>query len=140
MSLLAKLKQQWNGDLDNVRDAIIDNLSALLSARVPVWQNTELGPLGKQAISSFGMTNLQLSQGGHSADIILHDVRNLILCFEPRLKEVVVELDKSADVSNKLNFRIEGIISSQFGEELVSFDSSLDFTSSSLDVRKTNLV
>jgi len=140
MSLLAKLKQQWNGDIDHVRDAIVENLSALLSARAPVWQDTELGPLAQQAISSFGMTNQQLSQGKSSADRILHDVRNLIMRFEPRLKEVVVELDESAGISNKLNFSIEGIISSQFGEELVFFDSSLDFTTSSLDVRKINLV
>ncbi|WP_019613333.1 type VI secretion system baseplate subunit TssE [Psychromonas ossibalaenae] len=140
MSLLAKLKEQWNGDIDSVRDAIIDNLSALLSARAPVWQNMQLSPLADNSISAFGMANQQLSQGKSSADRILLDVKNLIIRFEPRLKEVLVELDESTADSNKLKFRIEGIISSKFGEELVVFDSSLDFTTSSLDVRKTNIV
>lgn len=140
MSLLAKLKGQWTADVDCMRDAIIENLSALLSARAPVWQNTELSPLLEQAISAFGMNNQQLSQGKSSAERILHDVKNLIVRFEPRLKEVVVELDEGAAELNKLKFRIEGIVSSKFSEELVVFDSSLDFTTSSLDVRKTNLV
>ncbi len=42
MSLMAKLKGQWRGDVDDIRDAIIENLSAVLSARAPMWQNTEL--------------------------------------------------------------------------------------------------
>lgn len=140
MSLIAKLKGQWNDDIDDVRDAIIENLSALLSARAPVWHNVELSPLAHESIAALGMVNSLRSQGKSSGDLILHDVKNLIVQFEPRLKEVDVELDESSVATNKLKFRIEGVISSKFGEEVVVFDSSLDFTTSSLDVRKTNLV
>ena len=140
MSLLAKLKGQWSDDIDCLRDAIIDNLSELLSARAPVWHNEHRSALADNSISAFGMASQQLSQGKSSADNILLDVKSLIIRFEPRLKEVNVELDEESADSNKLKFRIEGVINSQFGEELVVFDSSLDFTTSSLDVRKTNLV
>ncbi|PSW05702.1 type VI secretion system baseplate subunit TssE [Photobacterium lipolyticum] len=140
MSLIAKLKGQWNDDIDDVRDAIIENLSALLSARAPVWHRGDLSPLVHDSIAAFGMVNSLRSQGKSSGDLILHDVKTLIVQFEPRLKEVDVELDESSVATNKLTFRIEGVISSKFGEEVVVFDSSLDFTTSSLDVRKTNLV
>ncbi|MGF1715835.1 type VI secretion system baseplate subunit TssE [Photobacterium chitinilyticum] len=140
MSLMAKLKGQWRGDVDDIRDAIIENLSAVLSARAPMWQNTELSPQVRDSIAAFGMVSSLRSQGKSSSDVILHDVKQLIVQFEPRLKEVVVELDENSVATNKLKFRIEGLISSKFSEEVVVFDSSLDFTTSSLDVRKTNLV
>ncbi|MCW8327866.1 type VI secretion system baseplate subunit TssE [Photobacterium sp. SDRW27] len=140
MSLMAKLKGQWRGDVDDVRDAIIENLSAVLSARAPMWHGANLGPLTSDSIAVFGMVSSLRSQGKSSSDLILHDVKQLIVQFEPRLQDVVVELDESSVATNKLKFRIEGLISSKFGEEVVVFDSSLDFTTSSLDVRKTNLV
>lgn len=140
MSLLSKIKGEWRGDIDDVRDAIIDNLAALLSARAPVWPDLELGVQAEGSIVNFGMASSLHSQGQSSSDLILHDVKSLIVQFEPRLKAVIVELDESSVATNKLKFRIEGLISSNFGDEVVVFDSSLDFTTNSLDVRKTNLV
>lgn len=140
MSLLSKIKGEWRGDIDDVRDAIIDNLAALLSARAPVWPDLELGVQTEGSIANFGMASSLHSQGQSSSDLILHDVKSLIVQFEPRLKAVIVELDESSVATNKLKFRIEGLISSNFGDEVVVFDSSLDFTTNSLDVRKTNLV
>lgn len=140
MSLLSKIKGQWCGDIDDVRDAIIENLAALLSARAPVWHDLELGEHTEGSIANFGMVSSLHSQGQSSSDLILHDVKSLIIQFEPRLKAVIVELDESSVATNKLKFRIEGLISCNFSEEVVVFDSSLDFTTNSLDVRKTNLV
>lgn len=139
MSLLAKLKNQWDGNSDSVRDAVIENISSLLSARAPIWQDELNGEIS-DSVASFGMVNSLRSQGKASGDLVLHDVRHLINTFEPRLKDVLVELDERSVTTNKLKFRIEGTMTSQFGEEVVVFDSSLDFTTSSLDVRKTNLV
>ncbi|MCG7587030.1 type VI secretion system baseplate subunit TssE [Photobacterium sp. OFAV2-7] len=140
MSLMAKLKGQWRGDVDDIRDAIIENLSAVLSARAPMWESPELSSQVHESIATLGMVSSLRSQGKSSSDLILHDVKQLIVKFEPRLKDVVVELDENSVATNKLKFRIEGLISSKFGDEVVVLDSSLDFTTSSLDVRKTNLV
>jgi len=140
MSLLSKIKGKWRGDIDDVRDAIIENLSAILSARAPVWNDIELGVQTHSSIANFGMLSSSYGQGQASSDLILNDVKSLIVQFEPRLKGVAVELDESSMVTNKLKFRIEGLICNQFGEEVVIFDSNLDFTNNSLDIRKTNLV
>ncbi|MGF1728289.1 type VI secretion system baseplate subunit TssE [Photobacterium kasasachensis] len=140
MSLMAKLKGQWRGDVDDIRDAIIENLSAVLSARAPMWESPELSSLVHESIATLGMVSSLRSQGKSSSELILHDVKQLIVKFEPRLKDVVIELDENSVATNKLKFRIEGLISSKFGDEVVVLDSSLDFTTSSLDVRKTNLV
>ncbi|WP_299017729.1 type VI secretion system baseplate subunit TssE [uncultured Photobacterium sp.] len=140
MSLMSKLKGQWGGDIDSVRDAIIENLSGLLSSKAPIWQGSILPPQSQGSIAGYGMVNLVRGQGRASSDLVILDVKQLIRTFEPRLKDVQVELDEESISTNKLKFRIEGVITSQFGEEVVVFDSSLDFTTSSLDVRKTNLV
>lgn len=141
MSLIAKLNGQWEGDFDHLRDAIVDNISAMLMSRAPVLGEAELGPLALASIAGFGVINHQQSQGKESADKILADIRGLIMRFEPRLTGVIVELDDVSDeVSNKLKFRIEGAIESKFGSEVVAFDSSIDFTTNNLDVRKTSLV
>ncbi|OAN17823.1 hypothetical protein A3K86_02570 [Photobacterium jeanii] len=145
MSLLSKMKGNWHNDVDNVRDAIIENLTALLSTRSPIWGalaggSALLPDQVENSIATFGMVNAMRAQNRANSNVVLHEIKRLIQLFEPRLKDIEIELDDASIDSNKLKFRIEGIVTTDFGDDLVVFDSSLDFTTSSLDVRKTNLV
>ncbi|MDO6496736.1 type VI secretion system baseplate subunit TssE [Photobacterium sanguinicancri] len=140
MSLLAKMKGEWHNDVDSVRDAIIENLSSLLSSRAPIWGAESLLIQSRDSIATFGMATAMRAQNRANSTVVLHEIKHLIQVFEPRLKHVDIELDEASIDTNKLKFRIEGSVTTDFGEDVVVFDSSLDFTTSSLDVRKTNLV
>ncbi|KMV31106.1 type VI secretion system baseplate subunit TssE [Photobacterium swingsii] len=140
MSLLTKMKGEWRNDVDSVRDAIIDNLSSLLSSRAPIWETQWIPTESQESIATFGMANAMRAQNRSNSTVVLHEIKHLIEVFEPRLKHLDIELDEASIDTNKLKFRIEGTVTTDFGEDIVVFDSSLDFTTSSLDVRKTNLV
>ncbi|MCJ8349258.1 type VI secretion system baseplate subunit TssE [Moritella sp.] len=140
MSLFAKMKGDWTANIDDLRDAIIENIASLLSAKSPIWGDDDVAKYTDESIALLGMSHAVRGQNRANSEHILQSIKQLITKFEPRIKDLNIELEEESVVTNKLKFRIEGVIVSEFGEELVVFDSSLDFTTSSVDVRKTNFV
>ena len=134
------MKGDWTANIDDLRDAIIENIASLLSAKAPIWGDDDVAKYTDESIALLGMSHAVRGQNRANSEHILQSIKQLITTFEPRIKELNIELEEESVVTNKLKFRIEGVIVSEFGEELVVFDSSLDFTTSSVDVRKTNFV
>ena len=60
MSLMAKLTQSWNDDIDSLRDAIVDNVCDLISSRAPLCSEMFLSEKG--TIAEFGMRNMPRAQ------------------------------------------------------------------------------
>ena len=65
------------------------------------------------------------------ASAICRDLENLIQTFEPRLYDVVVELEQVDEQNNALCFHIEASLAGQDGEREV-FDSTINLTNSTL--------
>ncbi|WP_394211972.1 type VI secretion system baseplate subunit TssE [Enterovibrio calviensis] len=140
MSLTMKLKQQWRGDLDDVRDAIIAHISSLISGRAPIWTGNENDNALSGTIATLGMQNISRSQSKANSEVVGEEIRQLIKAFEPRLSAVDLEVNEETTGNNQLEFRITAVLHTDQGDETVVFDSFLDFSTSKLDVRKTNLV
>ncbi|MEZ9524570.1 type VI secretion protein [Enterovibrio norvegicus] len=140
MSLTMKLKQQWRGDLDDARDAIIAHISSLISGRAPIWTGDNDANSLKGTIATLGMQNISRSQSKANSEVVGEEIRQLIKTFEPRLSAVDLEVNEDTTANNQLEFRITAIMHTDQGDETVVFDSFLDFSTSTLDVRKTNLV
>ncbi|WP_087024146.1 type VI secretion protein [Thaumasiovibrio subtropicus] len=140
MSLIRKLNENWHGDGDDVREAIVDNISSLISSRAPIWtQDIGAMQLGN-TIAVLGMQNTARSQSKVNSDVVLQEVKALILKYENRLTDVQLEANEESVHNNQLEFRISAVMHSDFGSEVIVVDSFLDFSTSKLDVRKTNLV
>ncbi|NRD72399.1 GPW/gp25 family protein [Shewanella sp. VB17] len=140
MSLMMKLGQQWGGGLDNVHDAIIDNLCGLISARSPVWSTSgQHGDLSN-TIVSMGMNCVSRRQSQSNSDGLITEISTLIQRYEPRLTQVEIEIQESSEDENRLRFRILAVMHSSIAEEEVVLDSFLDFNINRLIVRKSNLV
>ncbi|UTM57056.1 type VI secretion system baseplate subunit TssE [Photobacterium sp. CCB-ST2H9] len=138
MSLIAKLTQRWNDDIDSVRDAIVDNVCTLISSRAPIWPAAYSS--GEGTITNLGMRNLARSQSKSNSDVIAAEIASLIRLYEPRLSQVEIEVQENKSAQNQLCFRLSAVVHSELGEEAIVLDSFLDLSSNKLDVRKSNLV
>lgn len=138
MSMMAKLTQTWNDDIDSVRDAIVDNVCTLISSRAPIWPTDHNGAEG--TITNLGMRNLARSQSKSNSDVIVAEIASLIHLYEPRLSQVEIEVQEIKSAQNQLCFRLSAVVHSELGEEAIVLDSFLDLSSNKLDVRKSNLV
>ncbi|MGR6862780.1 type VI secretion system baseplate subunit TssE [Aliivibrio salmonicida] len=138
MSLMAKLTQSWNDDIDSVRDAIVDNVCDLISSRAPLCSAMFLTEKG--TITDLGMRNMARAQSKNNVSDIVTDVEELIRNFEPRLSQVEIDVQDGQLGSNQLSFRLSAVMHSDQGDEAIVLDSFLDLSSNKLDVRKSNFV
>ena len=127
MSLIAKLTQKWQPEY-SVREAIIENISHLLTSRAPIWQIHTGEPINLPNILCFGMQNLATTRSKSNSEAILGQIQTLIANYEPRVHDVEIELIADTQQINKLSFRITAIIASQHAEKIV------------FDVRNSHLV
>ncbi|CAA0084150.1 Uncharacterised protein [BD1-7 clade bacterium] len=140
MSILIKLKGEWDGGIDCKRDSVIENVISLMSSRSPVWQDrNDLTDRIDASVARYGMKRVLSAPGKANIETFLEEIRQLIITFEPRYRHVSVVQDEKQQHSNVLHFRIEGMIGSDDGEETMVLESSLDLTTSHLNIRKTNL-
>lgn len=140
MSLMAKLTQSWTNDADAVRDAIIDNICDLISSRAPIWSALELSDELVDTIAYVGLRNMTRAQSKSNSDVIIADIAHLIRRYEPRLIDVLIEVEEQEKLNNQLQFRISAAMLFEQGEEAIVLDSFLDIGRNTLDVRKSNFV
>lgn len=140
MSLMAKLTQSWTNDVDAVRDAIIDNICDLISSRAPIWSALESSDELVDTIAYVGLRNMTRAQSKSNSDVIIADITHLIRRYEPRLIDVLIEVEEQEKLKNQLQFRISAAMLSEQGEEAIILDSFLDLSRNTLDVRKSNFV
>ncbi|MBM7071365.1 type VI secretion system baseplate subunit TssE [Shewanella sp. OPT22] len=140
MSIIAKLTQTWEEDIDALRDSIIDNVCALVSSRAPLWDEDFQDMNLNNTIANYGVRYVARSQSKTNIHVILSDIRALIQSFEPRLSQVSIELSDEGKRLNTLQFNISAVMHSPYGAESMVFDSVLDLSSNKLDVRKSNFV
>ena len=140
MSIIAKLTQTWEEDIDALRDSIIDNVCALVSSRAPLWDEEFQDMNLNGTIANYGVRYVARSQSKTNIHVILSDIRTLIQSFEPRLSQVSIELSDEGKRLNTLQFNISAVMHSPYGAESMVFDSVLDLSSNKLDVRKSNFV
>ncbi|CED57641.1 type VI secretion system baseplate subunit TssE [Aliivibrio wodanis] len=140
MSLMAKLTQSWSNDIDAMRDAIIDNVCDLISSRAPIWATIESSDELADTIAHIGLRNMTRAQSKSNSDVIITDITHLIRRYEPRLIDVLIEIEEQEKSKNQLQFRISAVMLSDQGEEAIVLDSFLDLSRNTLDVRKSNFV
>ncbi|WCE31022.1 type VI secretion system baseplate subunit TssE [Vibrio sp. SCSIO 43137] len=140
MSLVAKLNNNWKNNSDDIRDSIIENICSLISSRAPVWPESADLSQFDGTIATLGLQNVARSQSKANSEVVLQDITQVIRKFEPRLSQVELELAEESIKQNRLQFRISAVMNTSQGSEAIVLDSFLDFGSSKLDIRKSNLV
>jgi len=138
MSLMAKLTQSWNDDVDGVYDALVDNICDLLSSRAPMWANGTSA--GEGTIVELGTRNIARVQCKANTGDIVAEIEKLVRCYEPRLSGVDVEVQEGKVGDNQLSFRLSAVVHSDIGDEAIVLDSCLDLSTNKLEVRTSSFV
>ncbi|WP_133405425.1 GPW/gp25 family protein [Parashewanella tropica] len=137
MSLIAKLAGNWDKDIGAEHNAIIQHICSLISSRAPLWHLDAIPPATKNTIAFLGLSYVTRYKNEANIAIILANIRRLIQSYEPRLSQVSVELSDTRGNNNNLPLMISATVNTKFGKELVVFEPVLNFSSNSINLRKS---
>ena len=118
--------------LEQLKDSVARDLESLLNTRVvfdPAM--AEFFPLTARSVAGFGLADfagLSLANVHHRRSIC-SSIEAAIAAHEPRLREVLVELELQRKTINALYFSINAVLVVRPAQEPVSFDALLTPTS-----------
>lgn len=114
--------------LEQVIDGVARDLEALLNTRVVVDDSMHTDfPLAGHSVIGFGLMDFAALNlvSVHDRRRICSAIEAAIDAYEPRLKEVRVELEHGHKMVNGLLFSIHAMLSVSLAEERVAFDATL---------------
>ncbi len=128
--------------LDSLKRSICNNIKMLLESRKCLTTVSEDYPNVRSSVYGYGLSNQYLNRSDYQGNRLCREIETLLVCYEPRLSEVVVEVEKLNDQCNVLCFRIEATLTlgaaSNAGHQVV-FDSTLNLTDTQLDIREYSI-
>lgn len=142
MSLLEKLLQQPDDsqDLARIRQSVQRHLQMLMESRRALWQLPPSATELPASLARYGMNNLHQTRTPYHAQKLCQQIEQLISNFEPRLSDVSVVFEQVEEQSNAVRFRIEAVLVAAGTEEEVWFDSTVNLTNATVDLKEHGLV
>ena len=140
MSLVERFSQQAEGRQGKIElsQSICRNLEMILNARRPMPEadhvSTPESSILEQSLYGYGIRNLSHFHHSNQLIDICRDLENIIQQFEPRLKNVIVELNRIDEQSNALCFYIEASVHGENGERSL-FDTTINLTNRVMVIR-----
>lgn len=137
------LKEESTGnDLEDLKRSVCRNIKYLLESRQPL-QDQDREHLSSQSLYDYGLSSRNLGRSEFQANRLCREIEQLLSRFEPRLQNVLVEMERARERGNRLYFRIEGILFSESGHRQpqvnVAFDSVLNLTYTRLSIEESNV-
>ena len=142
MSLLEKLLQQPadSQDMAQVRRSVQRHLKMLMESRQPLWQLPAGTDELQASLACYGMSNLHQTRTPYHAQKLCLQIEALIRNFEPRLSEVSVSFDTIDEQSNAVKLRIDAVLQVAGQSEELWFDSTVNLTNATVDLKEHVLV
>ncbi|MGI9282107.1 MAG: GPW/gp25 family protein [Endozoicomonas sp.] len=142
LDLLANLllEEPSGDDINDLRDAISRNIKILLETRKSLFIIPDEYP--ETAASNFdhGLDVWNMSHSLFHGNRLARSLGDLILRYEPRLKDVAIELLSKSQEDNCLHFRIEGVFTLEHKDGIetgtMTFQSAINLTSHSLSFKE----
>lgn len=136
--LAAFLKETPSGDdLEDLKHSVRRNIRYLLETRQSrEAENFEI--LSCHSLYGYGLSARNLGHSDFQNSRLCREIENMLLYYEPRLKEALVEVERVRERGNRLAIRIEGVLQSEKQQMVpVVFDSVLNLTSSRLNIEES---
>lgn len=141
MSLLQRLHGKRSEDLDDICNDIIENITGLLSSKAPIIkENIDENLLLNKSICTYGLKNSVRYKKKYHGKFVFEEIIELLKKFEPRLSDIEIEAGDNQENSNLFEFKIRAVIQNNGEDDMVLFDSCLDFGTNIFKVRKSNFV
>lgn len=114
------------------------DLEALLNARRPWRSLPDRHAALRASILGYGLPDFAAGAFNSPAqrEMLRREILATIRRFEPRLSDVVVSLlDRSDSIDPLLHIRVSGVLHAELSEEPISFETTLDTTTTDLAMR-----
>jgi type VI secretion system protein ImpF len=129
----------WFQSFRDLKAAVKRDMEWLLnSRRTPEAVGDEL-PLARRSVFNFGLPDITsiVLQSATDRARLLRMIEEVVSTYEPRLQDTKVFLDEVAPGSRMLRFSIEGLLRVDPAPERVSFDTLLELSSGTYEVKAT---
>ena len=115
-------------DFRHIQSMVIRDLEHLLNTRCGIQEPPKAYSETRRSVMFYGLRDYSSDSpdSGQTRDRMIHDVERAIRWFEPRLKNVKVQLDVAENTHRSLNFKISGLLVVDPIREPVTFDSYYD--------------
>ena len=136
--LAAFLKKTPSGDdLEDLKHSVRHNIRYLLETRQSrEAANSEI--LSCHSLYGYGLSARNLGHGDFQDNRLCREIEKMLFYYEPRLQDVLVEVDRVRERGNRLAIRIEGVLEGDKQQMVpVVFDSVLNLTSSHLNIEES---
>ncbi|MCW7551133.1 type VI secretion system baseplate subunit TssE [Endozoicomonas gorgoniicola] len=139
VDLLAAFRKETpsGDDLEDLKHSVRHNIRYLLETR----QSREAGNseiLSFNSLYCYGLSTRNLGHGDFQSNRLCREIEKMLSYYEPRLQDVLVEVDKVRERGNRLSIRIEGVLQDEKQQMVpVVFNSVLNLTSSHLSIEES---
>ena len=144
IDLLASMLKRTGTDTETIKASVCQNIKGLLESRqclqiCPFWF-----PLAGVSTYSYGLSSRHFGRSHYQGNKLCREIEKLLENYEPRLQNVLVEMERITETSNSVNFTIEAMLVTDMGDqkicEPVLFDSTLNLTCISLAIEESSYV
>ena len=122
------------------RQSVIDNIRLLLESRQCLIEVPDYYPRVQSALYGYGLSVRHLNRSHYQANKLCQEIEQLLRQYEPRLKDVLVEMVQINEQVNCIRFRIEGILPTEDGQKVIGLDSELNLTDARLNIMESSFV
>ena len=144
LDLLSLILKKPDEGLETIKTSVCLNIKALLESRQCLQVSPEYFPLANASLYGYGLSSLHLGRSQYQGNRLCREIEVLLKNYEPRLKNVLVEIEQINEKSNSVNFTIEAMLVVDTGRrqicEPIVFDSTLNLTCTRLTIEETSLV
>ena len=137
--LASLLKEESSGNhLDDLKLSVLRNIKWLLESRQSL-NSSNNSQLVSRSLYMYGLSARNFGRSNFQWSRLGREIEQLLVQFEPRLQDVVVDVEKSGERNNRLYFRIEGVLQLQveFQKQVpIAFNSVLNLTSAHVSIEE----
>ena len=141
--LASLYKQSGTGnELEDLKRAICQNIQLILQSRQSPVAESEKQLLSHPALFGYGLSTHYFGRGDYQSNRLCRDIEQLLSVYEPRIKQVLVEVVRQQSQGNRLCFRIEGVIPTHQEKQGVPvvFNSELNLSNTQLHIEENSFV
>lgn len=144
IDLLASLLKRTDTGTEAIKEAVCENIKGLLESRQCLEMCPSWFPLSGVSLYNYGLSSKHFGRSHYQGNRLCREIETLLQNYEPRLQNVLVEMERMDETGNSVNFSIEAMLVTEAGNqkicEPVLFDSSLNLTSARLIIEEGSYV
>ena len=141
--LASMLKKSGDGSL-TIKESVCQNIKGLLESRQCLQLSPDWFPLATSSLYGYGLSSKHFGRSHYQGNRLCREIEKLLESYEPRLQNVLVEMERINEKSNSVNFTIEAMLVADSGRqkicEPIIFDSILNLTCARLTIEESSLV